>query len=66
VTIDTTVPPKAVTHPTDSKLIQRGVENLVRLACRHGVGPRQSYARVSARRAARPRGRAHPWCGAPG
>jgi IS5 family transposase len=49
VTIDTTVQPKAVTHPTDSRLIHRGVEILGRLARRHGVALRQSYARVSTR-----------------
>jgi IS5 family transposase len=47
VTVDTTVQPKAVTHPTDSKLIHRGVEILGRLARRHGVALRQSYTRVS-------------------
>src|SRR5215212_10759424 len=47
VTIDTTVQPKAVAHPTDSKLLQRGIEILVRLARRHGIAPRQSYARLS-------------------
>lgn len=52
VTIDTTVQPKAVTHPTDSKLLHRGIEILVRLARRHGVRLRQSYLRV-ARRAKR-------------
>src|SRR5829696_7359069 len=52
VTIDTTVAPKAVTHPTDSKLLQRGIEILARLARRHGVRLRQSYPRV-ARRARR-------------
>ena len=31
VTVDTTVQPKAVTHPTDSKLLHRGIEVL---ACR--------------------------------
>jgi IS5 family transposase len=45
VTIDTTVQPKAVTHPTDSKLIHRGVEILGR-------------ARPPARRAHHPRHRA--------
>jgi transposase, IS5 family len=49
VTIDTTVQPKAVTHPTDSKLLQRGIEILVRLARRHGVRLRQSYLRVAKR-----------------
>ena len=47
VTIDTTVQPKAVTHPTDSKLLHRGVEILGRLARRHGVALRQSCTRVS-------------------
>jgi transposase, IS5 family len=49
VTIDTTVQPKAVAHPTDSKLIHRGVEILGRLARRHGIALRQSYVRVSTR-----------------
>ncbi|TDH60235.1 IS5 family transposase [Dankookia rubra] len=52
VTIDTTVQPKAVTHPTDSKLLHRGIEILARLARRHGIQLRQSYLRV-ARRARR-------------
>jgi IS5 family transposase len=47
VTIDTTVQPKAVTHPTDSKLLHRGIETIGRLARRHGVKLRQSYLRVS-------------------
>lgn len=47
VTIDTTVQPKAVTHPTDSKLLHRGIEILARLARRHGVALRQSYLRVA-------------------
>jgi IS5 family transposase len=49
VTVDTTVQPKAVAHPTDSKLLHRGVEILGRLARRHGVVLRQSYRRVSTR-----------------
>jgi IS5 family transposase len=52
VTIDTTVQPKAVTHPTDSKLLHRGIEILARLARRHGIRLRQSCLRV-ARRARR-------------
>ena len=47
VTIDTTVQPKAVTHPTDSKLLHRSVEILGRLARQHGIALRQSYTRVS-------------------
>jgi transposase, IS5 family len=49
VTIDTTVQPKAVTHPTDSKLLHRGIEILGRLARRHGLRLRQSYVRVARR-----------------
>jgi IS5 family transposase len=40
-----------VTHPTDSKLLHRGIEILARLARRHGIRLRQSYLRVA--RAAR-------------
>ncbi len=47
VTVDTTVMPKAVTHPTDGKLLHRGIEILVRLARRHGIRLRQSYLRVA-------------------
>lgn len=44
--VDTTVQEKAVTFPTDAKLAQRARERLVRLAKRHRVRLRQSYARV--------------------
>ncbi|MCI0755716.1 hypothetical protein [Teichococcus vastitatis] len=47
VTIDTTVQPKAVTRPTDSKLLHRGVAVLRRLARWHGIVLRQSCARIS-------------------
>ena len=47
VAIGTTVQPKAVTHPTGSKPLQRGIEILVRLARRHGVWLRQSYLRMA-------------------
>jgi transposase, IS5 family len=46
VIVDTTVQPKAVAFPTDAKLMHRVRELLVRLAKRHGVTLRQSYARV--------------------
>ncbi len=54
VTVDTTVQTKAVAHPTDSHLLLRAAEWLVRLAKRHGVKLRQSFARlmVQARREA--------------
>ena len=46
VVVDTTVQPKNVAHPTDAKLMNRARERLVRLAKKHGVALRQSYARV--------------------
>lgn len=46
VTVDTTVQPKAIAHPTDAKLLNRSRERLVRLAARLGVPLRQSYART--------------------
>jgi IS5 family transposase len=46
VIVDTTVQEKAITFPTDAKLLHRARERLVRLAQRHGVRLRQSYRRV--------------------
>src|SRR6201987_3282584 len=46
VIIDTTVEPKNVMFPTDARLLNRAREILVRLAQRHGVKLRQSYARL--------------------
>jgi IS5 family transposase len=46
VIVDTTVQPKNVTFPTVAKLLNRAREKLVRLAKRHGMALRQSYARV--------------------
>jgi transposase, IS5 family len=46
VIVDTTVQPKNVMFPTDARLLNRAREILVRLAKRHGVKLRQSYARV--------------------
>ena len=46
VIVDTTVQPKAITFPTDAKLMHRARERLVKLAKKHGIGLRQSYARV--------------------
>ena len=46
VIVDTTVQEKAVTFPTDAKLMHRARERLVKLAHKHGVALRQSYARV--------------------
>lgn len=44
--VDTTVQPKAITYPTDAKLMHRARERLVRLAKTLGVDLRQSYERV--------------------
>src|SRR5215216_2896781 len=46
VIVDTTVQEKAITFPTDAKLMHRARERLVRLAQKHGVMLRQSYVRV--------------------
>jgi IS5 family transposase len=46
VIVDTTVQPKAISFPTDAKLLHRARERLVRLAHKHGVRLRQSYIRV--------------------
>src|SRR5688500_12347212 len=46
VIVDTTVQEKAVTFPTDAKLMHRARERLVRLAQKHRVRLRQSYVRV--------------------
>ena len=46
IIVDTTVQPKAVTFPTDAKLMHRAREKLVALARKHGVKLRQTYARV--------------------
>ncbi len=45
ITVDTTVQEKAVSFPTDSKLLNRSRQWLVKLCHQHGVVLRQSYAR---------------------
>ena len=47
VTVDTTVQPKAITFPTDAKLLHAAINGLNRLARRHGVRLRQSYSRLA-------------------
>ena len=47
VTVDTTVQPKAITFPTDAKLLHAAIKGLNRPAKRYGVRLRQSYARVA-------------------
>lgn len=56
VTVDTTVQPKAVTFPTDAKLLNTAIQQLGKLARKNGVELRQSYTRV-ARNAAMMAGR---------
>src|SRR5205823_1264408 len=46
VVVDTSVQPKAVTFPTDVRLMHRALCRLARLAKRHGIKLRQSYRRV--------------------
>jgi IS5 family transposase len=46
VVLDTTVQPKAIAHPTDSRLLNRAREQLVQAAQEQGIELRQSYARV--------------------
>src|SRR6516164_8457604 len=47
VTVDTTVQPKAITFPTDAKLVHAAIKGLNRLAREHGVRLRQSYLRIA-------------------
>jgi transposase, IS5 family len=51
ITVDTTVQPKAVTFPTDAKLMHAAIRGLNRLANRCGVRLRQSYLRIAKRAA---------------
>ena len=51
VTVDTTVQPKNVTHPTDAKLMLTAIEKLGEQAKACGLGLRQSYARLAKRAA---------------
>ena len=46
VVLDTTVQPKAIAHPTDSRLLNKAREQLVDAAQDAGIPLRQSYARV--------------------
>jgi len=49
VNVDTTVQPKAIRYPTDSRSYDRCRERLVRLAQKFGITLRQSYARLGPR-----------------
>lgn len=46
VIVDTTVQPKAVTFPTDAKLLQRAREHLLTLAQKQGIKLHQPYVQV--------------------
>jgi IS5 family transposase len=49
VIVDTTVMPKAIAHPTDSRLLEKSREHLVKLASDHGIELRQNYNRQGPR-----------------
>ncbi len=53
VTVDTTVQPKAIAHPTDSRLYLKALQALVRQAKRAGITLRQSHTRLAKRAAAK-------------
>ena len=44
VIVDTTVMPKAIAHPTDSRLLERTRQHLVKAARACGLKLRQSYS----------------------
>ncbi len=52
VIVDTTVMPKAIAHPTDSRLLERSRQHLVKVAQDNGLKLRQNYNRVAPRLAA--------------
>jgi IS5 family transposase len=49
VIVDTTVMPKAIAHPTDSRLIERSRQHMVKFAQDHGLSLRQNYNREAPR-----------------
>ena len=52
IIVDTTVMEKAVAYPTDSRLLERGRQHLVKLATTLGIRLRQNYNRQAPRLAA--------------
>lgn len=52
VIVDTTVMPKAIAHPTDSRLLEKSRQHLVKVAEEHGIALRQNYNRIAPRLAA--------------
>jgi IS5 family transposase len=51
IIVDTTVMEKAITHPTDSKLLETARQRLVKQAQSHGINLRQNYNKVAPRQA---------------
>lgn len=49
IIVDTTVMPKAIAHPTDSRLLERSREHLVKFANKHNLTLRQNYNREAPR-----------------
>lgn len=49
VIVDTTVMPKAIAYPTDSRLLDKSRQHLVKVAQEHGIELRQNYNRVAPR-----------------
>ena len=49
VIVDTTVMPKAIAHPTDSRLLEKSRQHLVKAAKAHGLRLRQNYNRCAPR-----------------
>ena len=52
IIVDTTVMPKAIAHPTDSRLLEKSRQHLGRLADEHSLQLRQNYNRQAPRMAA--------------
>lgn len=52
VIVDTTVMPKAIAYPTDSRLLEKSRQHLVRAADEHSIALRQNYNRTAPRLAA--------------
>ena len=52
VIVDTTVMPKAIAHPTDSRLLERSRRHLMRMVDEHGIALHQNYNRTAPRLAA--------------
>jgi IS5 family transposase len=47
VIVDTTVMPKAIAHPTDSRLLDKSRQHLIKVAEDNGLQLRQNYNRVA-------------------